>query len=470
MQARRSISRREFLHWSLLATAAGALAACAPKVQPAAPTQAPGETAAAAEPTAVPATAAPAMVELRYGEWPEMDGTSEAIAAFEDAHPNVKVVLEPHGDDFDQKLMAQCVAGTAPDILSLYGMFFFAFADKGQLLDLQPLVEQKMTEEDRNDFFKWHWPDGFVVPETGFLTAMPWKINNSALTFNKDAFDEAGVAYPTENWTYDDYAAALVKLTKRDAEGKVERWGGMMPAWEFDRFQYYLWAFGGHVVDPKDRTKCLLGEQPAQDALEWLRKRLWDDKTFAPNADWQGDKGWGGAFNTGECAIYDGCLSEVGYTIMPALDAMPDPFQWGVMHPPKGPAGRGALGSADGWSIYKNSKHVDEAWDFIYSLTQDPFIKANVIIWQMQIGPRKSQIKLFDELVTQPWKEKGVDMSVFTSALDMGYVRTAEAFIKQQESQVIIQEALDKVFVVGSDPVTVFADACEKVAEVHAQA
>lgn len=468
MYTRRRFSRREFVRSALLLGVGSAIAACAPRpASPATPTQ--PSPAGTAVPNVGSPTAASAKIELRYGEWPEMEGTNEAIAAFEEAHPNVRVILEPHGDDFDQKLMAQCVAGTAPDILSLYGMFFFAFADKGQLLDLQPLVEENMTESERNDFFKWHWPDGFTVPETGFLTGMPWKINNSALTFNKDAFDEAAVPYPTEGWTYDDYAEALVKLTKRNDKGKVERWGGMMPAWEFDRFQYHVWAFGGHVVDPEDRTRCLLGDPPAQEALEWLRKRLWDDKTFAPNAEWEGDKGWGGLFNIGQCAIYDGCLSEVGYTIMPALESMPNPFRWDVMHPPKGPGGRGALGSVDGWSIYRGSKHVDEAWAFIYSLTEDPFIKTNVIIWQKQIGPRRSQIKLFDELVTQPWKERGVDMSVFTKALDMGYVRPAEAFIKQQESQVVIQEALDKVFVVGSAPVTEFAAACEKVAQIHAQ-
>ena len=168
-------SRRHFIRLSTMA-AAGMLTACgAATVAPAAgaPTAAPtAETAATTAPAAVAST-----VEIRWADWPDMLGVTEAIEAYQAENPGVKVTFEPFGDNFDQKLMAQCVAGTAPDIMSIYGQMFFAFAEKGQILDLKPFVDANMGEEEVNDFFKWHWPDGFTVPETGQLCGLPWKIN-----------------------------------------------------------------------------------------------------------------------------------------------------------------------------------------------------------------------------------------------------------------------------------------------------
>ncbi len=468
MEQVRKLNRRDFLRWSAMAAAASALAACAPAAPATkvAVTSAPAEATTAVGATAAPqATAAPAAnVELRWADWPDMVGTKEAADKFQQDNPGVTVTFEAFGDSFDQKLMAQCVAGTAPDVLSIFGYMFFAFADKGQILDLKPFVDKNMTKGDVDDFFPWHWPNGFTVPETGQLCGMPWKINITALAFNKDAFDEVGVAYPTESWDHANYADAMRKLLKTGDGGKVERYGGMIPAWDQARFLCHVQAYGGHMVDPKDRTKCLLGEKEAQEALEWLRKAFWDDKVLVP--DWGQVSNLGGigpVFIQGKCATVEEGLSAIGYDLIEATKSSPNPIKWGVMHMPKGPAGRFALGSTDGYAIYKNSKNAELAWKFSYFLSQDLYQKANVIEYQRQLPPRRSQFKYFDEIVVTPWQEKGIDMSIFTKALEMGYPRPEEAFVKQQESGVILQEALDKVFGEARAPVTEFIAAAEKI-------
>ena len=461
-------SRRHFIRLSTMA-AAGMLTACgAATVAPAAgaPTAAPtAETAATTAPAAVAST-----VEIRWADWPDMVGTKETMEQFQQDNPGATVVFEPFGDNFDQKLMAQCVAGTAPDIMSIYGSMFFSFAEKGQLLDLRPLIEKNMTEADTGDFFSWHWPEGFTVPETREVVGLPWKINVGCIIYNKDAFDEIALSYPDESWDHDSYAEALIKLVKKDDAGKYERWGGLLRPSSWDRFQSHVLAYGGHVVDPKDRTRCMLGEQPAQDALEWMRKLLWDDQALMPAAELDVLGGQGTMFVQGKCGLMEAMLNTVADYILPATQNEATSIKWDVMHQPKGPAGRFALGSADGWAIYKMSKNPEWAWKFTYFLTQDYYQKLNVIDWQNQLAPRRSQFKLFEESVVAPWKEKGVDMSIFTQAMEMDYPRPAESFIKQQEAQVILQEILDKVYVTGDTPVSEFATACAKVDEIHKQA
>ena len=45
--------------------------------------------------------------------------------------------------------------------------------------------------------------------------------------------------------------------------------------------QYWLRNFGGHMVDPEDNTRCGLGDPECVEALEWIRKIIWDDNMFA---------------------------------------------------------------------------------------------------------------------------------------------------------------------------------------------
>ncbi len=69
-----------------------------------------------------------------------------------------------------------------------------------------------------------------------------------ALYFNKDAFDAAGVEYPTYEWTHDDYLEAMRKLTVRVGD-TTTRWGSMFDvSWE--RIQMHVNGWGGIMSIP----------------------------------------------------------------------------------------------------------------------------------------------------------------------------------------------------------------------------
>ena len=89
---------------------------------------------------------------------------------------------------------------------------------------------------------------------------MPKYSGALALYYNKDIFDEYGVSYPEAGWTYDDYLAAMKKLTlDRNHDGETDLWGSMM--WlSWIRFQVHINGWGGHIMDPADDSKCRLGE------------------------------------------------------------------------------------------------------------------------------------------------------------------------------------------------------------------
>lgn len=90
--------------------------------------------------------------------------------------------------------------------------------------------------------------------EQGQLWGLPADVGPYVIEYNQDLFDAAGVAYPTLDWTMDDFLAAAVALTKGDGETK----------------QY------GFVGDYYESTDLLL-------MIERLGARLIDDSIDPPN-------------------------------------------------------------------------------------------------------------------------------------------------------------------------------------------
>ena len=497
---KRKVSRRAVLRFSVASAGATLLAGCGATSLPAvtatasAPTTAPAiapaatpTTPAAVEPTFTSVAEAPAATntavpvetpvaatpvatagKIRWSDRANLPGVKEAIERFTQENPGMQVTFEPREESgFLDKYMAQCVAGTAPDLMEIEGHYKFMFADKGQLLDVRPSIEKDMTKDDVDDFYPWHWPTGWLVPETGVVLGLPWKINVGCLIYNKDIFDEVALSYPDESWDYDRYAAALLSLVKKDSSGKIERYGGYANIWYYTWMTPHVQAWGGHVVDPKDRTKCRIGEKPALDALEWIRARLWDDQSLMGMSVAE-QLGWDGPlFVHGKVGIFETGLHAIAGDIAPELASIPNPMHLGITHMPKGPAERAALGSSDGWVIYKGTKFPDATFKLMHLLTQDDYIKASAVEKWGQIPPRKSQIKLFEDIVVKPWQEKGVDMSIFAPALQMGYFRVQESFVKQQEALKLIEDELEKIFVLGGTPVSAMVNVCEQIDALH---
>jgi ABC-type glycerol-3-phosphate transport system substrate-binding protein len=87
----------------------------------------------------------------------------------------------------------------------------------GYFLDLAPLAMNDPAM-DTADFIpaawqSYQWDNG--------LWALPLSVDAILLTYDPAAFDEAGLAYPNERWTIDDFANAARQLTLYNADGTV---------------------------------------------------------------------------------------------------------------------------------------------------------------------------------------------------------------------------------------------------------
>ncbi|MBI3971687.1 MAG: extracellular solute-binding protein [Chloroflexi bacterium] len=175
---------------------------------------------------------------------------------------------------------------------------------------------------------------------------------------------------PTKDWTHDDYADAMVRLTRTEGSDVVQ-WGAGIPMWSWDRFWYRVDMWGGHVVDPKDSTKCLLYEKPAIEAMDWPRRLEWDRRVLAQPGElkrlWDSDSISRNFYAQRIAMIEDGFYPyEVARNVETKFR-----FMW--MHVPKGPALRRVLGTSDGFTIWKGTKYPDAAWKLVKWLSGKEF-------------------------------------------------------------------------------------------------
>ncbi|MBL8157190.1 MAG: sugar ABC transporter substrate-binding protein [Anaerolineae bacterium] len=145
------------------------------------------------------------------------------IAAFEEANPGINVEVEtaPFADYFTL-LQAGVASGDAPDVFELNYENFVTYAANGALLDLSGKVSADAPFYPRAlEAFQYD----------GAQMALPATFSTVLLFYNADLFDQAGVSYPTTEWTWADAIEAAKKIR---ALGE-DTWGLFSPVqfWEF---------------------------------------------------------------------------------------------------------------------------------------------------------------------------------------------------------------------------------------------
>jgi multiple sugar transport system substrate-binding protein len=352
------------------ATAAPAVAeAPAATEAPAAPTAAPQPTAAPTEapkPTDAPKAAAPSgeQITLRMAvfiipAW--MDYYTKKAEEFTKLNPNIKVETQLVGaQEYFVDMTTQLAAGVGPDLIFVCNTVNFPeYAAAKYLVPLDDYL--KADNVDLSDY----------VPEAlqgatyeGKLYALPDSYHNgdSILYYNKTMFDKAGVAYPTDDWTYDDLAAAAKKLTTGDQFGYYPL--------EFTRNisenASTMRSFGCEWLD-KSMTKSQANSPECLQAIKWDYANLDSMPLF--DATVGHDK----LFTSGNVAmVINGPWVLQGY--IESLKALG--MEVGTAKIPKGPKGRISAGAAYGaHGVTVMSKHPAEAAKFVEFVTNEQSVK-----------------------------------------------------------------------------------------------
>lgn len=404
----------------------------APK--PAAPTSAPAAAATAAPAPA--ATAAPAAAQSGgqpatitwsfWGDPNELPPNDEVIKAFTARHPNIQVKTfhEPWASYFD-KIQTMFAGDSAPDVLFLTNIA--SYASKGVLQPIDDLAKE--SKYDVSDFTEAELK---LFQTNGKLYGFPRDNDTKVIYYNKDVFDQAGVAYPDDKWDWNALRSAATKLTNRQGD-RVVRYGAAIEAGEWPAF---VWENGAEVYDDVYKpTKCLLDQPDQVEAITFLRDLMNTDKVI-PNASALTQAG-------GVTNLFTSGLAAMVISNAPRLLSFAKaPFKWDISVLPKQKRVANYVGGA-GYVMSAQSKNKDAAWTFLQFVNgpdaQTIFSKGGGVV-PARVSVQKSETFLKSG-------PPGVNMQAFVTATGQGHLNGASTIGPwQQELSSTVNKSLDVIW------------------------
>jgi multiple sugar transport system substrate-binding protein len=373
---KQTISRREMLRLMGLGGVGSILAACAPQVvreivtEQVIQTQEVEVTREVGVEQIVEVTAAPAAKgNIVFGSytWDAFTPILNAlVASFEAAHPEISVETQFAAyNEHWQKVQTQIAAGTPPDVGVASAGFIADFGSKGLLEPLEPYIERDGLDLSRYwpaTLDQWRVEPGAKLTGAGPLLCLPNDIsNNSCFVYNKTMFDKAGIAYPTDAWTWHDVREAALALTKDTGDPTTTEWGlGPMNVADGD-WNVIIWQWGGPMEINEEYTECTLKDPTSMEALQWVYDLYHTDKVMPTLPFQEGVE----PFLTGRIGMIT-CGSWVPTAFVGVKE-----FEWEVANWPRSPFTdeRIVHVNPDAFTMYKGSANPDAGWEFLKYIT-----------------------------------------------------------------------------------------------------
>ena len=286
----------------------------------------------------------------------EVIALNRLVAQFNRTHPKIHVqaIYCCTNDDALAKLTVAMQGNKQPDIAYEYGSSMPQLATAPKIVDLTSRVQAQSY--DWNDFF----PGERAVTEVdGKVLGVPALVDNLAVVYSKKLFDQAGLSYPSADWTWDDFRAAAKALTNP----ATKQFGMAFPAdatedtvWHYEAM---LWEAGGDILTP-DNKRSAFNSAPGMTALTMLQDLAVTDKSMFVDVQNSGKADT--LFNSGK----------IGMVITGPweLASYPD-VSYGVQIMPSFPGGNHqTISGPDNWVMFDNGQtRVDAAWTFLQWFT-----------------------------------------------------------------------------------------------------
>lgn len=428
------MSKKVFFVVSLLIMASLLLTACGPQEAPVVEEAAPESEAAPAE-TGSEAEASEKVtirwfVGLGAGSEPEnIPGQEALIEAFNASHDNIEIVVE--FVDYEQApdvLSTQIAGGNPPDIIGPVG-WSGVNPFEGLWLDMEPYL----SDADIN------WDDFSEAAVASYrlengLVGIPFAVYPSAIFYNRDLFDEAGLEYPPHTWGAD-YADGepwniakleeLAKILTVDANGNDANDPDFDPE-NIVQFGYHtVWSDGpktdlaalfgaGNVVDADGKTYF---SEAWREGVNWYYSGM-HESHFIPNSTYElsdllsNDNTFdsGNLAMTGSHLWYTCCVESI-----PNWDAAAVPSYNGTLT---------SKMNADTFRVLASTNHPEEAMEVIVWMTGEAAPELLKIYGGMPARESLQESFFADLDKTFP---QGVDWQVFIDGMNYPDVPNSEA-------------------------------------------
>lgn len=301
-------------------------------------------------------------------------------------------------DSYWTLLESGASGGTLPDIFWMHSDYAQIYMENDMLLDLTDYIAADGVD------LGMYYPDITAIYQSGGKTyALPKDHDTIALLYNKALFDQAGVEYPTDNWTYEDMyeaAKAITEATGDDTYGYALNTSNDQDGW-----YNYIYSYGANVVNT-EKTDTAIDSAEAKAAMEMVRKML----TVAVPQSVVAESGTDSLFQSGKVAmITQGSWminsfytaensADYAWAMIPYADVNGD----GQCQPEE----RSTQYNGLGWAADAKTKNPDAAWSLIkYLCSEEAQVK------QAELGVTMAGIPGMSDAFGAAFE--GMDVSAF---------------------------------------------------------
>ncbi|MEO6083358.1 MAG: ABC transporter substrate-binding protein [Umezawaea sp.] len=307
----------------------------------------------------------------------EAEALGKLATRWNSEHPDnqVELVFNGGNDGALQKTLASFVSGKPPAVAYEFGSSLSGLADRPQTQDLTATVK------DDKDF---DWDDLFPAGRAaatvdGKVYGVPALVDNLSLVYNKKLFDEAGVAYPTESWTWDDFRTAAARLSAPN--DNRYGWAYVNDGTEDTVWRYLalLWQAGGDLLSP-DGKKAAFDSAAGVQAMQLLRDMAVVDKSVYLDT---GDQQYVNLFSSGRIGML--------WTGPWDLGSINEDVSYGVQFLP-GKVTHATIAGPDVFTVFGETGKKD-AWPFLKWLLS-PEIHLEFALETGHLPIRQSELTL----------------------------------------------------------------------------
>jgi multiple sugar transport system substrate-binding protein len=348
----------------------------------------------------------------------------EVLQGFTDEH-GAEVSIEFNPDQYDTKLLSGLAAGNAPDVFLWWN--YPPMVERGGLENIMPYVEGASPL----DLSIYYQPVLNVGRIGDALYGIPKDWTSRAIFYNKALFDTAGIPYPDNDWTWEEFLAIAQELTQGEGVDKqygFYTWNSQYP------IQGFVWSNGGDFISPDGMQATGYLDSPETiEALDWYI-RLQTEHLVAPSgadAETVGDAST--LFINGKLAMLENGIWPLSQFLQV------DGLEIGTVLPPKTNDGNRVtvLHQAD-WAMNPDGANKEQAWELLKWLTSPraAAIRGASGFSLPAIPAVAEELGLLDDPIRKTFYEAVDDMTVLP-----WFIRTNKGGEVEAEINLAIQSA-----------------------------
>lgn len=280
-------------------------------------------------------------------------GITQILSEFTDQTGISAEVQVVKWDEYWTLLSAGAEGGSLPDVFWMHSNESERYMSNDMLLDLTDRIAQS-SEIDPGNYPDDIW--GLYTYDEKYY-AVPKDIDTIALWYNKTLFDEAGVDYPTSDWTWDDVYEAAKQITKED--GSVY---GYCNVNSNNQAGWYnmVYDHGGYIISDDKKTSGF-DDPKTIEAMLFMEKFITDG--LMPSQEVMSETTEEVLFQSGKVAM----VPQGSWMLAAYRDNEYTAENCDVIElPADAETGRRAsIYNGLGWTASANTSMADEAWQLI---------------------------------------------------------------------------------------------------------